>query len=167
MTVRSTTVETPVGPFTALIDAVGAVIASGWTSDISALISRVHPSILAETGTAVAPSADLGEVTKAITAYHEGDLSVIDSIPVRQASAEFRAHAWETLRTIAAGSPVTYREFAELSGRPAAIRAAANACATNAAALFVPCHRVVRTDGGLGGFAWGVPVKKWLLAHES
>ena len=64
-------------------------------------------------------------------------------------------------------APVTYTEFAALAGRPAAVRAAAQACARNAAALFVPCHRVLRTDGSLGGFRWGLPVKRWLLDHES
>ena len=49
---------------------------------------------------------------------------------------------------------------------PAAVRAAAAACAYNAAALFVPCHRILRTDGTLGGFRWGLPVKQWLLDHE-
>ena len=71
------------------------------------------------------------------------------------------------LRTVPAGEPVTYTEFAELAGRPAAVRAAAMACARNAAALFVPCHRVLRLDGSLGGFRWGLDVKRWLLAHEA
>ena len=62
---------------------------------------------------------------------------------------------------------MTYSEFAALAGRPAAIRAAASACARNAAALFVPCHRVLRTGGALGGFRWGLDVKRWLLTHES
>ena len=65
------------------------------------------------------------------------------------------------------GAPVTYTQFAELAGRPAAIRAAAAACARNPSALFVPCHRVFRTDGSLGGYRWGLPVKTWLLEHES
>ncbi|WP_309124389.1 methylated-DNA--[protein]-cysteine S-methyltransferase, partial [Arthrobacter sp.] len=71
------------------------------------------------------------------------------------------------LRTVAPGKPVTYSEYARLSGRPSAIRAAAGACAFNAAALFVPCHRVIRTDGSLGGFRWGVAVKTSLLAREA
>jgi methylated-DNA-[protein]-cysteine S-methyltransferase len=68
---------------------------------------------------------------------------------------------------VKAGEPVTYTGFADLAGRPAAVRAAAMACARNAAALFVPCHRVLRLDGSLGGFRWGIPVKRWLLDHEA
>ena len=62
--------------------------------------------------------------------------------------------------------PVTAAVASYLDGRPAAVRAAAQACARNAPALFVPCHRVLRTDGGLGGYRWGLDVKKWLLGHE-
>jgi methylated-DNA-[protein]-cysteine S-methyltransferase len=61
---------------------------------------------------------------------------------------------------------VTYTGLAARAGRPAAVRAAAQACARNPAALFVPCHRVIRSDGTMGGFRWGVPVKRWLLEHE-
>src|SRR5438445_696015 len=93
----------------------------------------------------------LGNVTRAVEKYHAGELFAIDDIAVRQASGPFLVHSWEVLRKVPAGKPVTYTSFAELSGRPEAIRAAANACARNAAALFVPCHRVLRTDGTLGG----------------
>jgi methylated-DNA-[protein]-cysteine S-methyltransferase len=62
---------------------------------------------------------------------------------------------------------VTYTGFAALAGRPLAVRAAAAACARNAAAPFVPCHRVLRTDGTLGGYRWGLPVKRRLLDHEA
>ena len=58
---------------------------------------------------------------------------------------------------------MTYTEYAELSGNAKAVRAAASACAFNAAALFVPCHRVIRTDGTLGGFRWGLGIKESLL----
>ncbi len=94
-------------------------------------------------------------------------MRAIDAVPVRQASGPYRAHAWDVLRTVEPGDPVTYTRYAELSGRPAAVRAAAGACAMNAAALFVPCHRVLRTDGSLGGFRYGLDVKRSLLDREA
>ena len=156
------TIDTQIGPFTAVVDADGAVLASGWTADLDALLPVIHPTLrpleVAE--------GDLGAVGDAIVRYHDGDLSAIDDVPVRQRSGAFLEHAWDVLRTVPAGAPVTYTEYAAKSGRPAAVRAAASACARNAAALFVPCHRVLRTDGTLGGFRWGVEVKSKLLAHE-
>jgi methylated-DNA-[protein]-cysteine S-methyltransferase len=102
-----------------------------------------------------------------VLAYHKGDLDAPSPIPVRQRSGAFLEHAWEVLRTVPAGVAVSYTEYAAKAGRPAAVRAAASACARNAAALFVPCHRVLRNDGSLGGFRWGLPVKRWLLDHET
>ena len=156
------TLDTPIGPFTAVV-ADGAVVASGWTARLDDLVPLVHPSIRP---TAVEPG-DLGPIADAITRYHGGELSAIDDVPVRQRSGQFLEHAWDVLRAIPAGAPVTYSEYAAKSGRPAAIRAAASACARNAAALFVPCHRVLRLDGSLGGFRWGLDAKRWLIAHEA
>src|SRR5258707_900067 len=111
---------------------------------------------------------DVGMATKAVLSYLDGDITAADRVPVRQHSnGEFLTHAWQVLREVPAGAPVTYSEFAVRAGRPAAVRAAAQACARNAAALFVPCHRVLRMDGTLGGFRWGLPVKRWLLDHEA
>ncbi|WP_327121265.1 methylated-DNA--[protein]-cysteine S-methyltransferase [Nocardia sp. NBC_01730] len=155
---------TPIGPFTALVDADGAVLASGWTADAENLRGLIHPALRPA---ALRQRDSLGEVTSAVTAYHEGDLTAIDPIPVRQQSGQFLVHAWAVLRTAQAGSPLTYTEFAARAGRPEATRAAANACARNAAALFVPCHRVLRIGGALGGFRWGLDVKRWLLDHEA
>ncbi|MFD6399451.1 methylated-DNA--[protein]-cysteine S-methyltransferase [Nocardia sp. NPDC060249] len=158
------TVETPIGPFTTIVDTDGAVLASGWTGDPTTLTGLVHTTLRP---TALRQRDSLGAVTKAVIDYHAGDLTAIDAIAVRQRSGEFLVHAWEVLRKVPAGEPVTYTEFAGLSGRPAATRAAANACARNSAALFVPCHRVLRIGGALGGFRWGLEAKAWLLAHES
>jgi methylated-DNA-[protein]-cysteine S-methyltransferase len=159
-----TTVTTPVGPFTVLVDDEGAVVASGWTDDVCHLVSRVHESIRLHD---VRERPDVGDVGKAVVAYHQGDLHAVDDVPVRLVGSPFLAHAWEVLRTVPAGKPVTYTEFAMLAGRPAAVRAAASACARNPVALFVPCHRVLRVGGGLGGFAFGTHVKQWLLDHEA
>jgi methylated-DNA-[protein]-cysteine S-methyltransferase len=157
------TYDTPLGPFTAVVDADGAVLASGWTASLDELLPQVHPTLRP----AELVEGDLGAVGEAVHAYHDGDLSAIDAVPVRQRSGAFLEHAWDVLRAVPAGAPVTYTEYAAKSGRPAAVRAAASACARNAAALFVPCHRVLRSDGTLGGFRWGVEVKARLLAHES
>ncbi|MBS4101721.1 methylated-DNA--[protein]-cysteine S-methyltransferase [Tsukamurella paurometabola] len=164
MTAQYATLDTPAGPFTAVIDADGAVLASGWTADPGALLPVIHAALRP---TALAERRDLGAVTRAVADFHAGDVAAIDGIAVRQRSGAFVEHAWEVLRTVEPGKPVTYTEYADLSGRPDAVRAAAMACARNAAALFVPCHRVLRLDGSLGGFRWGLAVKEWLLAHEA
>jgi methylated-DNA-[protein]-cysteine S-methyltransferase len=160
----TTCLDTPVGPFTVVLDGDGAVLASGWTADQSALLALVHPSLRP---VRTRERADLGPVTQAVHAYLAGDLAAIDAVPVRQRSGDFLSHAWDVLRQVPPGAPLSYTEFAAKAGRPAAVRAAAAACARNAAALFVPCHRVLRSDGKLGGFRWGLDVKRWLLAHEA
>jgi len=163
-TLYSSTVDTPIGPFSLLVDAEGSVVASGWTSDVDALHTLVHPSLRGE----VTARSDLGPASRAAQAYHTGDLGAPDAIPVRQhSSGLFLPGAWDALRKVPPGEPVSYTAFAALAGRPAAVRAAAQACARNAAALFVPCHRVIREDGSLGGFRWGLPAKRWLLTHEA
>jgi methylated-DNA-[protein]-cysteine S-methyltransferase len=101
----------------------------------------------------------------AIKSYLDGDLAAIDNLPVLQHGTPYLEHCWETLRTVKA--PVTYTTFAALTGKPpAAVRAAAQGCARNQIALLVPCHRVLRADGSLGGYRWGLSVKEWLLGHE-
>jgi methylated-DNA-[protein]-cysteine S-methyltransferase len=157
------TVQTPAGPLTIVVSDEGAVRAAGFTTDVAQLLALVHPSLRAPTR----QRADLGAVSAAVAAYFDGDLSAIDTVPVEQRTGgAFRDRAWHVLREVKPGLPVTYTAYAELAGHPRAVRAAAAACARNAAALFVPCHRVLRTDGTLGGYRWGLPVKRWLLDHE-
>lgn len=157
------TISTPTGPFTMIVNDDGEVLASGWSDDADYLNTLIHKTIRP---LSLVNKPDLGEVTATAENYHHGDITAIDTIAVRQRSGEFLEHAWEVLRMVPAGAPVSYTEYAQLSGRPAAIRGAASACARNAAALFVPCHRVLRSDRSLGGFRYGLDVKAWLLAHE-
>jgi methylated-DNA-[protein]-cysteine S-methyltransferase len=160
-----TTVTTPTGPFTVIAtrdDDGEVVLASGWTAEADELLLLVHRSLRPESVTAGTPAA-----MDAVEAYLAGDVAVVDRVRVRQLSGPFLTEAWDVLRTVPAGRPDTYAAFAARCGRPAAVRAAAQACARNAAALFVPCHRVLGSDGGLGGFRWGTPVKRWLLDHEA
>jgi methylated-DNA-[protein]-cysteine S-methyltransferase len=109
----------------------------------------------------------MAEAIAAVAAYYNGDLTAPGRLPVQQVSGEFRMHAWDVLRDVAPGERITYAEYASRAGRPTAVRAAAGACALNAAALFVPCHRVLRTDGTLGGFRYGLEVKERLLEREA
>jgi methylated-DNA-[protein]-cysteine S-methyltransferase len=158
------TMATPAGAFTVVVSDHGAVRASGFTADVDALLILIHPTLRGD----ARPVADTGPVGRAVRSYLDGDLSALDDVPIEQVSGGvFMGHAWDVMRTIKPGEPVTYTGFAALAGRPPAIRAAAAACARNAAALFAPCHRVLRTDGTLGGYRWGLPVKQWLLAHEA
>jgi methylated-DNA-[protein]-cysteine S-methyltransferase len=160
------TVPTPAGPFTVVAasedDGREVVLASGWTADPHELLTLVHRSLRPDAVRAGSPAA-----LDAVEAFLAGDVAAIDGVPVRQLSGPFLTGAWDVLRTVPAGRPDSYAAFAARCGRPAAIRAAAQACARNAAALFVPCHRVLGSDGGLGGFRWGTPVKRWLLDHET
>jgi methylated-DNA-[protein]-cysteine S-methyltransferase len=156
------TLVTPDGPFTILADEDGAVLSSGWTAEPDAVLARLAAADRpGEVRSATVAAAD------AVVAYYDGDLAAIDGVRVRQRGTELRLAGWAALRGIRAGEPLTYAAFADALGRPTAIRAAASICATNAPALFVPCHRVLRTGGALGGFAWGLPVKRALLARES
>jgi methylated-DNA-[protein]-cysteine S-methyltransferase len=162
---HSTTIETPIGPFT-IVGRGKAVLASGFTIDEAELTALIPRKTL-EAGPAEDDGTDLRPAVDAARAYFDGDLAAIDTVEVEQHGAgAFLDHAWDVLRAVPAGDIVTYREFAERAGRPAAIRAAASACARNAAALFVPCHRIVRTDGSLGGYRYGLDIKRWLRTHE-
>lgn len=155
--------STPDGPFTILARD-GVVLASGWTAGLSELTGQVHPALRPDF---VEEVANLGAISSAVEAFYDGDPAPAMAVPVRQQSGPFRAHAWDVLRQVKPGAPVTYTEYAALAGNPRAVRAAASACAFNAAALFVPCHRVIRTDGSLGGFRWGLRIKGSLLAREA
>lgn len=78
----------------------------------------------------------------------------------------FQRRVWAALLDIPAGKVVTYRELAAAIGRPKAVRAVANAVGANPIAWLIPCHRVVRSDGGLGGYRWGVDRKRAILSWE-
>ena len=105
-------------------------------------------------------------VESALRRYFEGDVGALDTLPVEQPGGPFRQAAWAAMRGIAAGDRWAYSELAAAAGRPAAVRAAGTACATNRVPLLVPCHRVVRSDGSLGNYFYGTDVKQWLLRHE-
>jgi len=88
-------------------------------------------------------------------------------LPLDIRGTAFQQRVWEALRAIPRGRTATYAEIAEAVGRPRAVRAVAQACAANPLAVAIPCHRVVRTDGDLSGYRWGVERKRKLLDLEA
>jgi O-6-methylguanine DNA methyltransferase len=95
--------------------------------------------------------------------YSNLDLS---NLPTGQVGTQFQHAVWRRICSIPRGTVATYSEVAEAIGYPRAVRAVANACACNTVALAIPCHRVVRSNGSLGGYRWGVTLKQRLLSLE-
>jgi AraC family transcriptional regulator of adaptative response/methylated-DNA-[protein]-cysteine methyltransferase len=91
----------------------------------------------------------------------------VAGVPLDIAATAFQHRVWDALQTIPVGETRSYAAVAEEIGSPSAVRAVAHACATNPVAVVVPCHRVIRSDGGLGGYRWGVKRKEALLARET
>jgi AraC family transcriptional regulator of adaptative response/methylated-DNA-[protein]-cysteine methyltransferase len=109
--------------------------------------------------------AGLEEIVAALLGHLEGAAPRLD-LPLDLQATAFQLRVWEELRKIPYGATRSYAEVAEAIGQPSATRAVARACATNPVALINPCHRVVRSDGGLSGYRWGVGRKETLLRRE-
>ena len=118
------------------------------------------------------PAAELARATDAddrlvdaVVAHVEGTARATD-VPLDVKATAFQWQVWRALQHIPEGATRTYQEIARELGHPSAARAVARACASNRIAVLIPCHRVVRGDGALGGYRWGVARKAALLARE-
>jgi AraC family transcriptional regulator of adaptative response/methylated-DNA-[protein]-cysteine methyltransferase len=119
------------------------------------------------------PAAELARATDAddrlvdaVVAHVEGSARPTD-VPLDVKATAFQWQVWRALQRIPEGATRSYQEIARELGHPSAARAVARACASNRIAVLIPCHRVVRGDGALGGYRWGVARKAALLARES
>ena len=106
----------------------------------------------------------MADVMRALTLIAAGRPA--PQIPLHVRGTAFQARVWAALRDIPLGETRTYTEVASQIGESSAVRAVANACGANPTALVVPCHRVIRSDGSLGGYHWGLEVKEDLLTRE-
>lgn len=150
-----TIVGTPAGPLSMVWDG-AAVVAAGFTADLDRLDVPDGP-------TELVPDS----VLDAVGRFFAGDVTAIDEVPVSQRGTPVQEEVWRALRSIAPGTVMSYGDVARAIGRPRAARAVGSACGSNHTALFVPCHRVVRSDGSLGGYGWGLDVKEVLLDVEA
>ena len=115
----------------------------------------------------------VSEATRVVSGYSVRDIigawrsgEDLSNLALRPIGTPFQQMVWSGLRAIPRGKTPSYQAFASTIGRPTAVRAVASACANNRLALLIPCHRVVRSDGSLGGFRWGLERKLQLLAWE-
>jgi len=158
-TLTNTTLATPVGALALVVDDTGALVAAGFCP-IADLERRLRATSR--------PVAELGAVGRAVAAYLVGDLTAVDSLAVHQPGTQHQQAVWKALRDVVPGTTVSYGQLtARLGLVPGASRAVGSACGANLVAPVVPCHRVVRGDGALGGYYYGLAVKRWLLEHEA
>ena len=108
---------------------------------------------------------DFEQVLEEVVAFVDAPQGGLE-LPLDIRGTAFQQRVWSALRQVPAGVTVTYRDIAEQIGNPKAVRAVAQACASNRLAVAVPCHRIVRRDGTIGGYRWGVERKRALLHSE-
>lgn len=104
-------------------------------------------------------------IKKELTSYFQGELTKFNT-PYKVFGSQFQQQVWQALCTIPFGETRSYKEQAIYLNKPNSCRAVANANGANQLAIIIPCHRVIASDGTLGGYAGGVAAKQWLLEHE-
>jgi methylated-DNA-[protein]-cysteine S-methyltransferase len=158
------TVDSPVGPLLLAATDLGLVRVAYASEDhdkvLQALADRISPRILR------AP-ARLDTAARELEEYFTGRRHSFDVPLDWRLAAGFRSTVLHHLPEIRYGHTATYAAVAQLAGNPKAVRAVGTACATNPLPVIVPCHRVVRSDGGLGGYLGGVDAKRTLLTLEA
>ncbi|MCE5973945.1 methylated-DNA--[protein]-cysteine S-methyltransferase [Sinirhodobacter sp. WL0062] len=113
------------------------------------------------------PGAELREDPEAIRPWVEAALSGHGNAPLTLIGAPFQIKVWEALLSIPSGQVTTYSDIAEAIGSPRAVRAVGTAVGRNPISFLIPCHRALRKSGALGGYHWGLPVKRAMLAWEA
>jgi len=158
------TMETPLGTAVLIADATGALRMHAWEDPGETWRARFHR----RHGDAelVTRRDPFGHVA-ALVRYFEGEITALDTIAVAFTGTAFQHQVWNALRTIAAGTTLSYGELAKRIGRPKAVRAVGLANGSNPIGVVVPCHRVVGSNGSLTGYGGGLVRKRWLLAHEA
>lgn len=156
--------------FTCFSTALGTVLVAATEKGLCSVklggdASRLKRMLAEEFGEAELLEEPMKDLKARILAFLQGETSLA-RVPLDIRGTVFQHRVWDELRRIPRGETRTYREIARAIGSPGAVRAVGSACGANPVALAVPCHRAVRTDGGLGGYAWGLPRKKKLLALE-
>lgn len=152
--------------------ALGAVLVAASERGVCAILLGDEPDALARDLRARFPGAALIDGDAAFAGWVAQVVALVEApghgldLPLDIGGTAFQQRVWTALRAIPPGRTATYAEIARAIGAPAAVRAVALACGANRLAVAIPCHRVVRSDGALSGYRWGVARKRALLARE-
>lgn len=142
--------KTPIGYLTVTLDESGLIVKTSFEKDSNKM--KELPE---------------GEILDALDYFFLKKESISQELISKEMMGTFFQKAvWQEIAKIPLGKTMTYKDVAEKVGRPKAYRAVGTACGKNKIALFIPCHRVVASDGSLSSYAWGIDRKKWLLEHE-
>jgi len=153
--------KTPIGNIYLIADS-GILIAAGFKS-LNSLQNRLSPN---DKLRKIEPIEKIPKISKLIDNYFAGRLDALNLIQVRQPGAQFSQKVWRVMRAIPAGMTISYAQLAKKAGSPAAFRAAGTACGNNLIAPIIPCHRIIKSDGSLGNYGYGVAFKEKLLRLE-
>lgn len=159
MALLSSTFDSPIGNLNLIAD--GSILLAANLSNLKAAKESLHPDYA---GHKIDSIKKIPIITELLKDYFDGDISAINGIKVLQPGAPFSQAAWKAMRKVK--GTISYAELADRAGSPAAVRAAGSACAKNAIVIVVPCHRILKTGGNLGNYAYGLSRKEWLLRHE-
>jgi methylated-DNA-[protein]-cysteine S-methyltransferase len=154
---------TPIGVALLVTDADGALRALDWED----YEPRLRQLLRLQYGTPMLQQARApDDIRSALSRYFKGELGSLAAIKWRVAGTAFQRKVWTALRTIPAGTTLSYGALAAQLGMPKAVRAVGHANGSNPISVVVPCHRMVGADGSLTGYGGGLERKRWLLQHE-
>ena len=155
--------QTPIGIALLVTDAEGALCALEWED----FELRLRQLLRLQYGATVLQDAPAPhDIRAALAGYFKGDLDRLGMIKWRVAGTAFQRKVWTALRTIPAGTTLSYCALAAQLDMPKAVRAVGHANGSNPISIVVPCHRVIGADGSLTGYGGGIERKRWLLQHE-
>lgn len=151
----------------------GSILVAATDNGVCAILLGDDPDLLVRNledrfpkATLVAGDPDFDRMVATVVGFVEAPASSLD-LPLDVRGTAFQQRVWQALRDIPAGSTASYTDIARRIGAPKAVRGVASACAANPVAVAIPCHRVVRSDGTLAGYRWGIERKRALLDRES
>lgn len=111
-------------------------------------------------------ASELSLCLEQLEEYFAGKRKKFDTLTLKFEATDFQQSVWDALCSVPFGTTITYKQLAEKAGHPKAVRAVGTAMKINPIPIIVPCHRVLPSNGSLGGYAYGAERKKWLLQHE-